>query len=1704
MAVYLGKVKRRLIYKENVSMKKILLALSLMIACIACVFAAACADGTYTYSFNTNGGTAIENVEVESGQSYTLPTPEREGYGFEGWYLTDDFSGDPVTIVSEADGDKTFYAKWEQLPAITLDLGGGTLAEGTTLYLAEGSVVYDFMQDYVPSMSGLTFGAWFYNGEELGRNVRMPAEGIALEARYKVGYTIEVYTQNETLDGYEMTNTVDGSGYVGAEVTAEHEETGYVGVDNEAAVTDLTLSATASSNVFKMYFDRETYTITFIPNYPDGTAGTPVTVDGKYGIAIDLPYDYSFGGYLLSGWATSASGDAEYELDYIDYLTFNSESDTEYQPTQYVPTRNVALYGVWNRGYTDMFGGGDSIFLFENTDEDGDVTYSIYLNRGGVYFKGECSDAQNFMFDVSEDVLLEGRINADGTTFSYYSADRDSLFATLFVSGEGLQNGIQLQFDAYNGVSYVTGEPSERSDGTYTIDEDGYYHITFGDTGAMAGQTIVVLIGYVTEGATSEPAFQIRNEAEVALGAITRYAVNSSGIVYYTNGIYSITLNGFGTAYYNTGEEEPTTFNYTMNDDGTEITLTSGSSVAGVARIVRFGANNETIGYMLYDETVDAVYTAADGSTLTLDGVYNATYTSGGTTVTGYYYVSGTSVFGGNIISVLGDGSETSFTGTKTFIVESETTEVGEGDEAESVTTYSFEEKAQGYAEYYYSYDASGTVYYAPLIVINDNGAGTASLYGFNTTTREFELVSTGSYTYNENSGLYTYTAEDFYEADVSTELHDISAIQNIVFGTGTTVISSNSYSVNFWYSALIVGEDGQAVNEDYAVEYAASSGTLTLAGGFAVLVNNGERYVGAYTVDEDNENLITIAAISGNTITYVYVELGENNTYLVLDSAPYTANALLADGTASSAVTLAFDGKGGAVYTAGEGATPVSGTVTRTSQTTEAGYYVFLFEGTDGSSFNFIQISVSSAIYFSIYNEEVNGVYTSSTYGRLVLDGYGLSATYYSAEGYVTGTYSISEEDGLILYTQTGYMYFDLGADRSFTVKGEEYGNYLLMDNQYTSGVYLSMDGYGRLAVFTISLDENGETVTDAEGNAVRNYIDDDGTYVNDNGRFTLTYQDGVQTITIYGTTDVYMISSTSGINIFVVEITEIVRTYIDPSDWSVLVLDAYGHVTRYNQEGVVETGDYVVITDELVYFATDDGNDAAIYKYDTETGIINAVSLLDRGYYTKDLESLRFTRYGFAIFNGTTRYYYNIEDDGSVVIYQQDPENEQANSYGFVSTNFPEFTNQIVYEGKTYYRNSGFTLSFSRDTATSNLYPVGVITSSSEEATKHPLEELRFTPSGSAEFSVAAQVLINGTWFSGTVTRVSNTEGGYDMYLDMITSGTTYFRFDIAIEYLGEDETGLSLSTYEITSMTLHQPATSSYYQTLYYLSLLLGSSVPENIYGEIVLLGVYDENGDMTSQSFSAWFAEDSGMNYPNGEPITFENVQYTYNEKTGAYETPVDMGDEYSYTFCFTLSQGLIGYAYEYALVRNQSLVDEATGITVNVSRVVNGNGYTAGDIFSIELVQNGEVIPVYTLGYINDELYYIYRELDDNGRITATTYYRVVLSDTTGGSVEDPEDEIVLPYLSVKLIVEEMTTYTTADGSTYVDIDAQNNVRLIKLGTSLYVPGETVYDQATNSYTITLSATVKYTITVNEDGTITVTEVVAEEEEQTNE
>ena len=298
-------------------MKKILLILSLAFVVAASALAVSCGAKTYSVSFDTDGGDGMSAVKVEEGQEYQLPVPKRTGYSFEGWYLSEDFSGEAVTSLTVTE-NVTLYAKWEKLGVITLDLNGGTLEAGTTLYLKSGQVIYDFMQAYTPAKSGFEFGAWFDGDAELARNARMPADGITLRAEYKVGYTVELWTQNLALDGYEMTSTVQGSDYVGTTVTPEQTVTGFRQVTHEGEVTQMALTETAADNLFKLYFDREEYTVRFVANYPDGSSAQDYTVQARYGVAVELPYDYSFEGYFLSGWSTSAGGSVDYKLNYID------------------------------------------------------------------------------------------------------------------------------------------------------------------------------------------------------------------------------------------------------------------------------------------------------------------------------------------------------------------------------------------------------------------------------------------------------------------------------------------------------------------------------------------------------------------------------------------------------------------------------------------------------------------------------------------------------------------------------------------------------------------------------------------------------------------------------------------------------------------------------------------------------------------------------------------------------------------------------------------------------------------------------------------------------------------------------------------------------------------------------------------------------------------------------------------------------------------------------------------------------------------------------------------------------------------------------------------------------------------------------------------------------------------------------------------
>ena len=63
----------------------------------------------YTVSFNTNGGSAINDQKITSGNVIISPgAPKRSGYTFVGWY----YHGQPFDLNTKINQDYVLVAKW--------------------------------------------------------------------------------------------------------------------------------------------------------------------------------------------------------------------------------------------------------------------------------------------------------------------------------------------------------------------------------------------------------------------------------------------------------------------------------------------------------------------------------------------------------------------------------------------------------------------------------------------------------------------------------------------------------------------------------------------------------------------------------------------------------------------------------------------------------------------------------------------------------------------------------------------------------------------------------------------------------------------------------------------------------------------------------------------------------------------------------------------------------------------------------------------------------------------------------------------------------------------------------------------------------------------------------------------------------------------------------------------------------------------------------------------------------------------------------------------------------------------------------------------------------------------------------------------------------------------------------------------------------
>ena len=202
----------------------------------------------YTITFDTDGGTPIEEITKDYGTAVTAPAnPTKNGYVFAGWDKEI-----PGTMPAE---DITIKALWNKLYTLTFDTDGGsevapvTAVSGTEIALPGN-----------PTKTGYTFAGWSPSVPSA-----MPAEDITVKATWTINkhkVTFKNYDgsvwQEETLDyGAEITLPATNPTKTGA-VFKNWSPTPAATVPDE----DVVYTAT---------FDDSEYTIAF-----DTDGGTPV------------------------------------------------------------------------------------------------------------------------------------------------------------------------------------------------------------------------------------------------------------------------------------------------------------------------------------------------------------------------------------------------------------------------------------------------------------------------------------------------------------------------------------------------------------------------------------------------------------------------------------------------------------------------------------------------------------------------------------------------------------------------------------------------------------------------------------------------------------------------------------------------------------------------------------------------------------------------------------------------------------------------------------------------------------------------------------------------------------------------------------------------------------------------------------------------------------------------------------------------------------------------------------------------------------------------------------------------------------------------------------------------------------------------------------------------------------------------------------
>ncbi len=310
----------------------------------------------YTISFDSNGGTAEEDISVTYNSTYeSLPTPSRNGYTFTGWYTAetdDNGTGSKITSTATVSVTQniTLHAAWDaKTYQVSFSLEYDDAPEAPTPI----EVVYDAAYGTLPSVSdppGYTFLGW-YDGSLSGASlivnstVIQTAKDHILYAHWDANSYKAAFDSNGGSEESAITVTNDSS--YGTLPVPTRDGYSFKGwyleeTDNNGSGGQVTSSSTVSATADLMLYaawSANDYIVSFDSNGGSAEEAISVTYDGTY---EDLPAP-TLTGYTFDGWFTSETDD--------------NGTGTKITSTSAVSvTQDITLHAAWSvNTYTVSF-----------------------------------------------------------------------------------------------------------------------------------------------------------------------------------------------------------------------------------------------------------------------------------------------------------------------------------------------------------------------------------------------------------------------------------------------------------------------------------------------------------------------------------------------------------------------------------------------------------------------------------------------------------------------------------------------------------------------------------------------------------------------------------------------------------------------------------------------------------------------------------------------------------------------------------------------------------------------------------------------------------------------------------------------------------------------------------------------------------------------------------------------------------------------------------------------------------------------------------------------------------------------------------------------------------------------------------------------------------------------------------------------------